>query len=193
MQKTIKTVVNSVLFILMGNAIYGVLLYFFVTWLAGFSILLAYLGNLAFIATMIIFDEWILRRAATPENLYKEFSKLDKNDLTLNIRIVRWSMSYYMSFKTFLFVFYIAVLIFAQILKFYPGLAAENISNFINIIEYSVIILLAFKDFGEELSRDRGRTKTRLEEFERYAIKHGDHELKAIIENESKVDKESSE
>jgi hypothetical protein len=89
----------------------------------------------------------------------------------LALRFDRWSLKYYVSFRTFLFTFYVAVLIAAQIAKLYPALVEESIAGFLGVVEFSVIILLAFKDLGEEFPRDRNRARARLEEFEKYLAK----------------------
>lgn len=173
MREKIKNIANTVLFILLGNALYGVLLYFLVTWLAGYSLLFAYLGNLLFIFVLIVVDEFAIRRTLRAESIYAEIIQIKHaHGREAYLRFLKWALTYRITFKTFLFVFYVAVLIFAQILKFYPSLVAADISNFINIIEYSVIILLALKDFGEEFSRDRDRANVRLAELEQYLEEH---------------------
>ena len=55
MSEKIKKIVKYVLYALTSNVIYGLLLFFVFTRLAGYSLLYAYLGNLALIIIGLIF------------------------------------------------------------------------------------------------------------------------------------------
>ncbi len=173
MRDKLKRIGNYLIYILMGNALYGVVLYFVVTGLATISPLLAFLGNLALILTVILIDEYVVRKGLRPERIIRDLQKLrTAKEVEMNLRFIRWAFAHYISFKSFLFVFYIAALILSQVLRYYPTVMAESFANFIHIIDLSVIVLLAFKDFGEEFSKDKNRLKTRQEELDRHLLDH---------------------
>ncbi len=172
MKNKIKKMAGYVFYIIMSNALYGILLYFMVTWLLKYSELYAYLGNLAFIIICLLLDRLILLKVLQPKKLAEEIKKIKKEeDRILNNRVIKWQLNYFVSFKTSLFFFYIFVLLFSQIIKFNPELVSPEIGSFINSIDYSVIILLAFKDFSEEFLKDRNRMETTLEEYNKFVSK----------------------
>ncbi len=173
MREKLKRAGNYLLFILMGNALYGVVLYFVVTALAGISPVLAFLGNLVLILAVILFDEYVVRKGLQPERVIRDLQKLPTaKDVETNLRFIRWSFAHYVSFKSFLFVFYIAALILSQVLRYYPSAMWEDFANFIHIIDLSVIVLLAFKDFGEEFTRDKMRLAARQAELDQCLLDH---------------------
>ena len=49
MSETIGKIINYVLYVLLSNVIYGLLIFFVFTWLVRYSLLYAYLGNLSLI------------------------------------------------------------------------------------------------------------------------------------------------
>ena len=169
----IKKALNYLGFMLLANTTYGIILYFLVTWLAGYSLLLAYAGNIALILLVLGYDEFAMRKLLRAEKIYA-LIRISSNakERALSIRLYRWGLKYYVSFKTFLFTFYIAVVVFSQIIRFRPELVGEEFTTFIGIIDYGVLMLLAFKDFREEFAKDSDRSKARLAEFEKYLEEH---------------------
>jgi predicted membrane protein len=130
-------------------------------------------GNLLYIFAFIAADEYMVRRYWRAEALHARLKrKKNIRYRKISFHYETWSMKHYVSFRTFLFIFYVLVLIAAQVSKFYPALIEESIASFLGVVEYSVIILLAFKDIGEEFPRDRSRARKRLEEFEHYLTEH---------------------
>ena len=63
----------------------------------------------------------------------------------------------FVSFKTVLYMFYIFILIFSQIIDFYPALVGENIGNFISANSYSILLLIALDQVIGQFSKDRER------------------------------------
>lgn len=186
MANRIKKVGGYAFYILISNIIYGALLYFMVTWLLNYSELYAYLANLAFIVIALSFDRLINTKIYTPQILVGEIAKLKKDkDRRLNDRMIRWVLNHFVSFKTSLFFFYMFVLLFSQIIKFTPELVGSELGGFINSIDYSVIIVLAYKDFSEEFFKDRSKMKITLEEYEKLVeIKE-----KSLLSEEQKISK----
>lgn len=167
MREYLRKAVGYGIYILLSNLIYGIILFFSVTWLLQFSELYAYLGNLVFIFLALLIDRLILTKILQPKKLVHEIKKLENlKDKELNNRLIHWQLNYFVSFKTSLFFFYIFVLLFSQILKFNPNLVSPEIAGFINSIDYSVIILLALKDFNEEFYKDREHMNIVLEQYD---------------------------
>jgi hypothetical protein len=165
----IKKIINNTICFLIIGFIYSYALYGVVDYLAMYSPLVAFMGNLLFIFFMIAADEFGMRRYWRADAIYARLAKIkNKRQREFALYFERWSLKNYVSFRTFLFVFYFAVLIAAQISKFYPDLIEDSVANFLSVIEYSVIVLLALKDIVEEFPRDRSRAQTKLEEFELY-------------------------
>jgi hypothetical protein len=152
----IKQIGKHLLFIFYSNAIYGLILYFAFTWLAGYSLLFAYLGNLALIVLGLAWDEfnqkWLQSKKAVL--LLKK-----EKDIEKNYRFVQQLMDSFVSIKTALYLFYIIILIFSQILDFYPALAGGNLGNFILANNYSILFLVAFDMLIGQFSKDRERMK----------------------------------
>jgi hypothetical protein len=163
----LKRIINYFLFFIVSNALYGTLLYIAVTNLAKISPLYGYLGNFVLILLGLALDEFVLRKFLHNKSLMAMLknTKTDK-DKDLMVHQVRWMWNHYLSFKTSLFLFYIAVLFISQIIRFKPNLAGEDFTNFIGAIDYSILILLAFKDLGEEFTKDRNKAKKASLEFE---------------------------
>lgn len=167
MQNKLKRMGQYLAFFLLSNTLYGTLLYLTVTNLAKISLLYAYLGNLALIFLGLALDTFILRKSASTKALSAQLRTIkNAKEKEQALRQIRWYFRHWMSFKTSLFLFYIAVLLLSQILRFYPGLVGEEFATFISTIDYSILVLLAFKDFGEEFAKDKDNAKKLSEEFE---------------------------
>ncbi|MGL4670359.1 MAG: hypothetical protein ACRCVG_07210 [Methanobacteriaceae archaeon] len=63
------------------------------------------------------------------------------------------------SFKTELYLFYVFILIFSQIIDFSPELVSEDLANFILANSYSILLLIAFDRIIQNFSNDRKRMK----------------------------------
>ena len=148
-----------------SNAIYGFILYSLVTWLAGYSLLYAYLGNLALIALGLAIDELILK-AFQSEKLVMQIKK-DK-DSEKNYRFSQWMLGNYVSFKAILYLFYAFLLIASQIIDFNHTIVGGDLGNFIRTTDYSIVIIVAFDEFGERFSQGRRKAETASEKFEKY-------------------------
>lgn len=169
MKNKIKQTMTYVIYILISNFIYGVILYFLITYSLMHSKLTAYLVNLGFIIICLLLDIFTKKQLANTKKLAIKIESLkNEKDQIRNRQYIRWVLKNYVSFKTSLFFFYIFILLFSQILNFEPTLANAKIRDFIHIIDYSVIILLAFKDFGEEFFKDRKVMQKNIQEYDNY-------------------------
>lgn len=167
MQQKIRKIGGYAFYIIISNTLYGMILFFTVTFLLQYSELYAYIANLTFIILGLLLDRFLVYKSYQPKKLAEKIKSLKKvEDRNLNDHIVRWHLTYFVSFKTSLFFFYIFILLFSQLIKFNPELVSLQMGGFINSIDYSVIILLAFKDFSEEFANDRNRMKPILDEYE---------------------------
>ena len=160
----IKQIGKRLLAYLVYIAIYGFVLYCIFTWLASYSLLFAYFGNLALIIIAITLDELMLKRIQS-EKFVIYVKKL--KDPEKSYRSVRRNLDTSVSLKTDLYVFYILVLIASQIIVFYPALVSEEIGNFIQANNYSILFLIAFDALARQFSKDRERIKKITEEFEK--------------------------
>ncbi|MDR0326495.1 MAG: hypothetical protein LBI19_10450 [Oscillospiraceae bacterium] len=149
-----KKISKHLLFILYSNVIYGLIIYFSFTWLAGYSLFLAYLGNLALIALGLVWDEFN-QRAMYSKKLVSQLKK--ESDVEKSYRFIQKIVDSFVSFKTSLYLFYIIILIVSKMLDFYPALVGENLSNFILANNYSILFLIALDTLIGQFSRDRER------------------------------------
>ena len=155
------------LYALITNIIYGFILYYVCTWLAGYSLLYAYLGNLALIVMGLAMDEYTLKIYRSKKLVEQIKNEKDKE---MNYRLVLWAMESFVSFKTVLYVFYILIMILAQVADFYPALMSGSLGNFILTTQYSIVLLVAFDMLAGQFSKDRKRMKKISTEFvERFA------------------------
>jgi hypothetical protein len=172
---TIKKIIGNAIYLSALGYAYCNVLYIVVDSLSDFSPFVAFAGNLLFILLMIAADEYSMRMYWRPDIMYARLARYkNAKHREIALRFEKFSLQYYVSFRTFLFGFYIIVLIVSQIAKLYPDLLDASIVEFLGIIEYSVIFLLAFKDLGEEFPRDRKRAQKKLNEFEEYLAERQD-------------------
>jgi predicted metal-dependent hydrolase len=149
-----KKVGGYLLFIVLSNAIYGVALYFVYTWLAGFSLLYAALGNLSLILLALAWDEGTQRMLESDEIV--SMIKKEK-DVEKNYRFVRSLTNSFVSYKTALYLFYIVILVFAQVLEFHPTLVGDAFKSFILANNFSILFLIAFDMLIRQFRKDRER------------------------------------
>ena len=152
MLNRIPKVVNYILYILWTNIIYGLILYWSYTWLAGYSLILAYFGNLALIVLGLALDELILKMYQS-EKFVMELKK--DMDAEKGYRLVQWLMDNFVSFKTVLYLFYLFILIASQIIDSNPALLGEGLRSFILANSYSILLLIAFDVLIGQFSKDR--------------------------------------
>jgi hypothetical protein len=65
----------------------------------------------------------------------------------------------FISFKTLIYLLYLFILIASQIIDFNPDLIGENLVNFIQANNYSILFLLAFDTLIGQFSKDKERMK----------------------------------
>lgn len=135
-----------------SNAVYGLILYFLVTWLARFSPLYAYIGNLAMVALGLVADILILKTFTSPKYIsqMKQLKEAEKE-----YRILQWTFDNYISFKAMLHLFYAILLMASQIINFSNIAVGENLDNFMRTTDYSIVLIIAFDSFSEQFSHGR--------------------------------------
>ncbi len=164
MSNKIKRLGKYVAYAVSTNVIYGAILYFLVTGLARYSLLYAYIANLGMVALGLTLDILILRYFASPK-LVEEIK--GEKDMEKNYRLVRWYIDNYISFKAMLYLFYAILLIGSQIINFSNISVGENLANFLQTTDYSILIVLAFDEFFERFVQGRKNAETVLEKFRR--------------------------
>ena len=173
MPDRITRIIRSVLFILYTNVIYGFILYWVFIWLSGYSLLYAYLGNLALIIIGLAWDESnqrLLRSKKLVDMIKKE------KDVEKNFRFIQKIINDFISFKTALYLFYAVILIVSQILSYSPALANENIVNFIRANEYSILLLVAFDTIIVNFSKDKQRMQETSQKLNEYLSDNGERQ-----------------
>jgi len=136
---------------LLAGALWGLLMYFTFTWLSGYSILLAYLGNVVLIIIALAADESTFK-------LYDQF--LESDELVGELdksRFFHLFLDAFVSFKAILYLFYILILFLSQIIDAYPGLVPASIEGFVHANNYSILILVAIDLFSGQLVVDKKR------------------------------------
>jgi hydroxyethylthiazole kinase-like uncharacterized protein yjeF len=155
-QNKIAQICKHSLYIVLSNIIYGLVLYFVFTWLSGFSLLGAYMGNLALIILGLGIDEYS-QRMLLADDLAKQL-KSEKN-VEQSYRTIQRLMDSFVSFKTVLYLFYIVILVFSQVIQAYPTLVSGTLSEFILANSYSILFLIALDMLIRQFTDDRVRMK----------------------------------
>ena len=164
MPNKIRKIIKYLLYILWSNVIYGFIVYYVFTWLGGYSLLCAYLGNLALIIAGLAMDEY-LHKFLQSKKLIAELK--EEKDSKKNFSFVQWIMNSFVSFKTILYLFYVFILIFSQVIIFHPVSVGDNIKNFISANEYTILFLIALDTLIRQFSSDRKRMKKIAEKLEK--------------------------
>ena len=164
MASKLKQLGKFLLFLLWSNTIYGFLVYYIFTWLAQYSLVYAYLGNLAMIILGLTLDECGLRMLQSPKLITQ--LKNDK-DFEKNYRLTHTMIENFVSFKAALYLFYIFILLISQIIHFTPSLVSPNVQNFIDANSYSILFLLAFDTFIAQFAKDRIQMKKIAENLQK--------------------------
>ena len=175
MKEKIKRILKFIFFFIYTNVIYGLIVYFVFTWLAGYSMLAGYFGNLALIIIGLGIDAYMYKMLES-KKLVQEL-KEEKNP-EKGYRYIQNLLDNYVSFKTSLYLFYVIILVLSQIIVFYPTLFSENISHFIMANNYSILLLIAFDMLSSQFSKDKVRKKVIAENLERALSEDEDVHLK---------------
>jgi lipopolysaccharide/colanic/teichoic acid biosynthesis glycosyltransferase len=191
MLNKIKKISKYLFFTLITIAIYGLILYLIFTWLIGYSLPLAYLGNLAFMIVILVLDERLIKIFQSEEyakkfamRVKKEIDKdEDKNKdkdkekgkkKENNYQLIQRHLDSAVSFKTDLYLFYIFLLVASQIIDFNSALVSENLGNFILANNYSILFLIALDMLVGQYSKDRKRTQRIAENLAKYMDENQD-------------------
>ena len=167
MLNKIKQIGKYILYILLTNTIYGLILYFVCTWLAGYSLLYAFLANLALIVLGLAIDEYIIRMFQS-EKVLREIKKETEKDKGKSYRYMQWFLDNFVSFKTVLYLFYIFLLIASQIVEFNNTLISEDLGTFIITTRYSILLLVAFDMLISQFSKNKEKMNKIAVDFKKY-------------------------
>lgn len=118
------------------------------------------MANLGLIILALVADEYAFKIYDAAMQSKKAINELKKS------RLFRFHLDAHISFKAILYLFYISIMIFSQIVDAYPTLVSENLRNFIVANEYSILLLIALDLFSGQFVKDRERVKRLSEEFE---------------------------
>ena len=156
MLEKIMQIGKNLLFSLFSIVILGVVIYFFTSWLTGYSLLYAYIGNLLLIIFILIADE-LMQVYMQSDKFVMQMKK--EKDIMKKYRSIQFGLENFVSFKTDLYLFYIIILIGSEIVNFYPTLASDNFSNFFLINRYNILLLFAFDSLIEKISENKEKMK----------------------------------
>ena len=171
MSKRIKQLSKQLLISLITIVVYGLVLYLVCTWLAGYSLLYAYLGNLALIIIVLTLDELTLKMFQSEKRVEQVMST---DDAEKTYHQVQLGLENFVTFKTELYLFYVLVLIFSQIIDLAPLAVGEDLGTFFHINGYSILLLLAIDMFIGQFSKDKDRLNRILDRFKGYLTKNQD-------------------
>ena len=168
MLNKLKQIIKYVLYILFGSVIYGIILFLVYTWLAGYSLVLAYLGNLALIIIAIVSDNLAFKVYDSAMQTDKHVEEFKKS------RFLRFQLDSYISFKTTLYMFYIFILFFSQIINANPILLNQDLLNFISANEYGILLLIAVDLLIGQFKKDREKSTEYQKKIEKYLADNQD-------------------
>jgi len=167
--KLIK-IIKYALYILFGSVIYGLILFFVYTQLAGYSLILAYLGNLVLIIIALVSDSLAFKVYDTAMQSKKHVEEFRKS------RFLRFQLDSYISFKTTLYMFYIFILFFSQLVNSNQVSINEDVMSFISANEYGILLLIAVDLLTGQFKKDREKSKIYKEKIEKYLADNSDNE-----------------
>ena len=156
MLKKLKGKIKYIILEFLGNILYGLILFFGFNWLVKYSIIYAYLWNIALIISGLILDFYVQKTFQSDKLVMhlKKSKKIEKDYL-----LIQKAIENTVSFKTIFYMFYIIVLVFSKIIEFYPALFSENLREFIFSNSYSLLLLIAFDTLIGLYSKDRKKMK----------------------------------
>jgi len=158
-----KKAVKYVWYILWSNVIFGLTVYLIFTWLAEYSLLCAYLVNLALIAVGLVIDACMQRMLQSKKLIAQMRAERGKER---NYRTVRWITDSFVSFKTALYLFYVFILVFSQVIKYDAMLVGANLQAFVGANDYSILFLMALDAVIVQFKKDRKKMKEIAEKLQ---------------------------
>lgn len=164
MSNKVEKIVRYVVYAVLTNIVYGFTLYFLVTWLARYSLLYAYLGNLAMVALGLAGDLFLLKGLTSQK--YVEQLKTEATG-EKEYQAMQWLLQNYVSFKAMLYLFYALLLFVSQVINFSDVAVSEDLGNFMRTTDYSILIIIAFDEFGERFTQGTRRAEVELNNLKR--------------------------
>jgi len=128
--------------------------------LAGGHPLIAYVYNIIFIIIMLILDK-ILDYFMTRE----DFLTRDRGKVA-NFFARLLFAAHFVSFKTALYLFYIAMLVVSRVSMLEEGLISGHLDTFINSVEFGVVLLIPLDRFIELITKDDRRIENIIARIE---------------------------
>jgi hypothetical protein len=167
MRDKLKRVLNTFLYFLVDAGASILILYVVSMWLARYSLVFAYLGNLALIIVALLLDEFTFKWLNT-NKLVTQLKESDEKGRPDDYRAIQWIMDNFISFKTTLYLIYIFILLFSQIIELNSGFLSESLSNFFLINRYNIVLLIAVDKLIGQFSSDRKRMDATSESLARH-------------------------
>ncbi|MCL2816861.1 MAG: hypothetical protein FWD39_00540 [Clostridiales bacterium] len=168
MPDKLKKLFKRLMYAVFSNVLYGLLVYCLYIWVIGYSPLYVYLGNLALIVLFLVWDEGYLRSFRSKKIVMQLKRELKKEQAKEKYyRWVQFLFDGFVSFKTMLYLFYILILIFSQIVEFNPELINKDLADFIFANKYSILLLIALDQLIGQFSKDREKIRDVSAEFEK--------------------------
>ncbi|MCL2455667.1 MAG: hypothetical protein FWD18_10275 [Micrococcales bacterium] len=140
-------IAKYILYIILTNITFVLLLYYVFSWLVGHSLLYAYLGNLTLIALGLWADTFALRQMQS-EAFVAEARKS---------RLSRAIVENFVSFKAILYLSYTFILVIAQMINLDSTSLGDDVEHFILANEYSILVLIALDGAYGQFRRDRDK------------------------------------
>jgi len=155
MSDKISKLIKTLLYAILTNIVISLIIYFSFTWLSRYSLLYAYLGNLALIVTALALDEIALKMLQSEKHIMD--MQKDGDIAGQYHHYQKFLFDSFVSFKTVLYLFYVLILIVSQLVDFYPALMNESLKSFVFANRYSILILIAIDQLIGQFSKDRER------------------------------------
>ena len=156
MLNKIVIIIKHLIYAIISNILYGLAVFFLYKSLVGHSLLYVYIVNIALILIFLALDDTALN-VWNSKKFILEIKK-DK-DIDKSYRYIQLYFDSFVSFKTILYLFYIFIVIVAQIIEFYPTLINKDLENFIIANRYSILLLIAFDQLILQFSNDKEKIK----------------------------------
>ena len=154
MSNKFKQIIESIIYVIFTNIVFGLIYFFVFSWLVEYSLLFAYFGCLGLIVIGLVLDN-IMKKGLASEKTITTIKGLSEKDKIANYRMLKFITDSFVSFKTVLFVFYIFVLIASQVISFNPSLAGEKFSNFVTANSYGLVLVIAFYMIVDQIPKDK--------------------------------------
>lgn len=147
---------------LFSIVIYGLVMYIMFSWLAEYSLLYAYLGNIALIIFVLLIDDYTLKAMQSKRLRVRGRTEEEKKKY---VQSIQSSMGFATSFKTDLYVLSVLFLIIAKTIEIEPSLAGARLSEFFFANNYIIVFIIAFDQLVGQFSANRERTKMVVEKL----------------------------